>query len=141
MHPYNETIRQHFTMPKNVGALPDDSTQVGTGIVGMPGRSNVMHLQFHVDANGMIDATRFKAHGCGVAIATASWLSEHIKGMTIDQAMAVTHRDMVSALSIPTKKLHCALLAEEALQSAIANFNEKQTYVRLNDANEVTAYP
>ena len=125
---YTNKVIDHFENPKNVGSLDKDSSNVGTGLVGAPECGDVMKLQIEVDhdTNEIIDA-KFKTFGCGSAIASSSLASEWIKGKTLDVAHTIQNTDIVEELSLPPVKIHCSVLAEDAIKAAIKDYKSKQT--------------
>ena len=122
---YSDKVIDHFNNPRNVGNLDKDSEQVGTGIVGAPECGDVMRLQIQVK-DGVINDAKFKTFGCGSAIASSSLATEWIKGRTIDEAMAIKNTEIVQELSLPPVKIHCSVLAEDAIKSAIADYKSKR---------------
>ncbi len=123
---YSEKVIEHFKHPKNVGTLDKSSKNVGTGLVGAPECGDVMRLQIEVDeATGKINDAKFKTFGCGSAIASSSLATEWLKGKTLDQAEAIDNMDIVEELALPPVKIHCSVLAEDAIKSAIADYKEK----------------
>ena len=124
---YTNKVIDHFENPKNVGSLDKDSSSVGTGLVGAPECGDVMKLQIEVDhdTNEIIDA-KFKTFGCGSAIASSSLASEWIKGKTLDKADEIQNTDIVEELSLPPVKIHCSVLAEDAIKAAIKDYKSKQ---------------
>ena len=124
---YTNKVIDHFENPKNVGSLDKDSSNVGTGLVGAPECGDVMKLQIEVDhdTNEIIDA-KFKTFGCGSAIASSSLASEWIKGKTLDEADEIQNTDIVEELSLPPVKIHCSVLAEDAIKAAIKDYKSKQ---------------
>ena len=124
---YNNKVVDHFKNPKNVGSLDKDSSSVGTGLVGAPECGDVMKLQIEVDhdTNEIIDA-KFKTFGCGSAIASSSLATEWIKGKTLDDANEIQNTDIVEELSLPPVKIHCSVLAEDAIKAAIKDYKSKQ---------------
>jgi len=124
---YTNKVIDHFENPKNVGSLDKDSSSVGTGLVGAPECGDVMKLQIEVDhdTNEIIDA-KFKTFGCGSAIASSSLASEWIKGKTLDEAHTIQNTDIVEELSLPPVKIHCSVLAEDAIKAAIKDYKSKQ---------------
>ena len=129
---YTNKVIDHFENPKNVGSLDKDSTSVGTGLVGAPECGDVMKLQIEVDhdTNEIIDA-KFKTFGCGSAIASSSLASEWIKGKTLDEADEIQNTDIVEELSLPPVKIHCSVLAEDAIKAAIKDYKSKQVTQQL----------
>ena len=124
---YTNKVIDHFENPKNVGSLDKDSSSVGTGLVGAPECGDVMKLQIEVDhdTNEIVDA-KFKTFGCGSAIASSSLASEWIKGKTLDEADEIQNTDIVEELSLPPVKIHCSVLAEDAIKAAIKDYKSKQ---------------
>ncbi len=122
---YSEKVLSHYEHPRNVGNLDKDAKNVGTGIVGAPECGDVMKLQIQVDDTGKIVDAKFKTFGCGSAIASSSLATEWIKGRTIDEAMAIKNTEIVQELSLPPVKIHCSVLAEDAIKSAIQDYQEK----------------
>lgn len=124
---YTNKVIDHFENPKNVGSLDKDSSSVGTGLVGAPECGDVMKLQIEVDhdTNEIIDA-KFKTFGCGSAIASSSLATEWIKGKTLDDANEIQNTDIVEELSLPPVKIHCSVLAEDAIKAAIKDYKSKQ---------------
>ena len=123
---YNEKIIDHYENPRNVGTLDKDDENVGTGLVGAPACGDVMRLQIKVDDQGIIQDAKFKTFGCGSAIASSSLATEWLKGKTIDQALAIKNTDIVAELSLPPVKIHCSVLAEDAIKAAIEDFKKKR---------------
>ena len=124
---YSNKVIDHYENPRNVGSLPKDDTNVGTGLVGAPECGDVMKLQVKVNPDtGVIDDAKFKTFGCGSAIASSSLATEWLKGKTVDQALAIKNTDIVAELSLPPVKIHCSVLAEDAIKAALKNYQEKQ---------------
>ncbi len=123
---YSEKVLDHYNNPRNVGALPKDDPTVGTGVVGAPECGDVMKLQIKVGANGVIEDARFKTFGCGSAIASSSLATEWVKGKTLAEAAAIRNTDIVQDLNLPPIKIHCSVLAEDAIRAALADFAAKQ---------------
>ena len=122
---YSEKVLEHFQHPKNVGTLDKSKTTVGTGLVGAPECGDVMRLQIEVDASGVIKDAKFKTFGCGSAIASSSLATEWLKGKTLDQASGIDNMDIVEELELPPVKIHCSVLAEDAIKAAIKDYQEK----------------
>jgi nitrogen fixation NifU-like protein len=123
---YSEKVLDHFQHPKNVGTLDKSKKNVGTGLVGAPECGDVMRLQIEVDEiSGMITDAKFKTFGCGSAIASSSLATEWLKGKSIDEALAIDNMDIVEELALPPVKIHCSVLAEDAIKSAIADYRKK----------------
>lgn len=123
---YSNKVLDHYENPRNVGKLDDNDVNVGTGMVGAPACGDVMRLQIKVTEDGMIEDAKFKTYGCGSAIASSSLLTEWVKGRTLDEATAIKNMDIVNELSLPPVKIHCSVLAEDAIKSAIANVKQKR---------------
>ena len=124
---YSEKVVDHYTNPRNIGTLDKGSDKVGTGLVGAPECGDVMRLQIQVDdATGVIEDAKFKTFGCGSAIASSSLATEWLKGKTIDQALEIDNMDMVEELALPPVKIHCSVLAEDAIKSAINDYRTKR---------------
>ena len=124
---YSNKVIDHYENPRNVGSLPKDDANVGTGLVGAPECGDVMKLQVKVNPEtGVIDDAKFKTFGCGSAIASSSLATEWLKGKTIDEAMAIKNTAIVEELALPPVKVHCSVLAEDAIKAAIKNYQDKQ---------------
>ena len=124
---YSSKVIEHYENPRNVGALSKENPSVGTGLVGAPECGDVMKLQVQVNpTTGVIDDAKFKTFGCGSAIASSSLATEWLRGKTVDQALAIKNTDIVSELSLPPVKIHCSVLAEDAIKAAIADYKKKQ---------------
>ncbi len=123
---YSEKVIEHAENPRNVGTLDKNDDTVGTGLVGAPACGDVMRLQIKVGANGVIEDAKFKTFGCGSAIASSSLATEWIKGKSIEEAEAIKNSDIVTELNLPPVKIHCSVLAEDAIKSAIADYRAKQ---------------
>lgn len=121
---YSEKLIDHYENPRNVGKFDIDDT-VGTGMVGAPACGDVMKLQIKVDENGIITDARFKTYGCGSAIASSSLVTEWVKGMHIDQASVLKNSDIAEELALPPVKIHCSILAEDAIKAAVADYRAK----------------
>ena len=124
---YNTNVINHYENPQNVGSLDKNNKNVGTGLVGAPACGDVMKLNILVDENGIIADTKFKTFGCGSAIASSSLATEWIKGKHIDEANKITNKDISQYLRLPPVKLHCSMLAEDAIKSAINDYQNKNT--------------
>jgi nitrogen fixation NifU-like protein len=122
---YSEKVLDHYNNPKNVGSLDKSSDDVGTGIVGAPECGDVMKLQIYVE-NGVIKDAKFKTFGCGSAIASSSLATEWVKGKTLEDALKIKNTDIVEELSLPPVKIHCSVLAEDAIKSAINDYKSKK---------------
>jgi nitrogen fixation NifU-like protein len=124
---YSNKVIEHYENPKNVGTLDKNDAHVGTGLVGAPACGDVMRLQIRVDDAGVIQDAKFKTFGCGSAIASSSLATEWIKGKTIDEAAQIRNSDIANELNLPPVKIHCSVLAEDAIKSAIEDFRRKQS--------------
>lgn len=122
---YSDKVIDHYNNPRNVGSLDKAKATVGTGVVGAPECGDVMKLQIQVEGDRIVDA-KFKTFGCGSAIASSSLATEWIKGKTIDEALSISNTQIVEELSLPPVKIHCSVLAEDAIKAAIADFKAKQ---------------
>jgi nitrogen fixation NifU-like protein len=126
---YSEKVLDHYANPRNVGSLDRSDPRVGTGMVGAPECGDVMKLQIQVnEETGVIEDARFKTFGCGSAIASSSLATEWVKGKTIDQALEIRNVDIVNELSLPPVKIHCSVLAEDAIKSAIEDYRKKRSH-------------
>ena len=123
---YSEKVIEHAENPRNVGTLDKSDPNVGTGLVGAPARGDVMRLQIRVSEGGVIEDAKFKTFGCGSAIASSSLATEWLKGKTVDQAETIKNVDIVNELNLPPVKIHCSVLAEDAIKSAIEDYRKKQ---------------
>jgi len=123
---YDDKVLEHYKNPRNVGSLPKDDPQVGTGIVGAPECGDVLKLQVKVDDSGRIIDAKFKTFGCGSAIASSSLATEWIKGKTVDEALKIKNTEIARELSLPPVKIHCSVLAEDAIKAAIADYLRKR---------------
>ncbi len=123
---YSEKLVDHCENPRNVGTLDRAAPDVGTGVVGAPACGDVMRLQIRVNAAGVIEEARFKTFGCGSAIASSSLVTEWVKGRTVDEALAIRNTDVARELELPPVKVHCSVLAEDAIRAAIADWRRKR---------------
>src|SRR5919201_23202 len=123
---YSEKVIEHYENPRNVGSLDAADPNVGTGLVGAPACGDVMKLQIRVNEQGVIEDAKFKTFGCGSAIASSSLATEWIKGMTVEQALAIKNTQIVEELNLPPVKIHCSVLAEDAIKGAIADYKAKR---------------
>jgi nitrogen fixation NifU-like protein len=123
---YSDKVIDHYENPRNVGTLDKDSGNVGTGMVGAPACGDVMRLQIQVNAEGVIEDAKFKTYGCGSAIASSSLLTEWVKGKTLDEARAIKNTEIAEELALPPVKVHCSVLAEDAIKAAIEDLQSKQ---------------
>ena len=128
--PYSETLLEHYSNPRNVGTFDAADPTVGTGLVGAPECGDVMRLQIKVNPEtGVIEDAKFKTFGCGSAIASSSLATEWLKGKTLEEALGIKNTEIVEELSLPPVKVHCSVLAEDAIKAAINNYRDKQTVV------------
>jgi nitrogen fixation NifU-like protein len=123
---YSKEVVDHYENPRNVGALDKEDESVGTGLVGAPACGDVMKLQIKVDAEGVIEDAKFKTFGCGSAIASSSLVTEWVKGKTLDEAGTIKNTQIAEELALPPVKIHCSVLAEDAIKAAIADFKTKK---------------
>ena len=126
---YSDKVLDHYEHPRNVGSLDKADPSVGTGIVGAPECGDVMKLQIRVNEQGVIEDAKFKTFGCGSAIASSSLATEWVKGKTVDEALEIKNTDIVNELSLPPVKIHCSVLAEDAIRAALKDYREKQASV------------
>jgi len=127
--PYSDKVLEHYEQPKNVGSLDKTDPNVGTGIVGAPECGDVMKLQLKIGPNNVVEDAKFKTFGCGSAIASSSLATEWVKGKTLDEALEIKNTDIVNELSLPPVKIHCSVLAEDAIKAAIADYKRKNGQV------------
>jgi nitrogen fixation protein NifU and related proteins len=123
---YSEEVIDHYENPRNVGSFDKGDTDVGTGIVGQPSCGDVMKLQIKVSDDGIIEDAKFKTYGCGSAIASSSLVTEWVKGKTVDEALSIKNSEIAEALALPPVKLHCSVLAEDAIKAAITDYQAKK---------------
>lgn len=123
---YSDKVLDHYENPRNVGSLDKNDPQVGTGMVGAPACGDVMKLMIKVNDNGIIEDAKFKTYGCGSAIASSSLVTEWLKGRTIDEAYAIKNSEIAEELALPPVKIHCSVLAEDAIKAAVADIKAKQ---------------
>ena len=123
---YSEKVLDHYSHPRNVGTLDPSDPNVGTGLVGAPECGDVMRLQLKITDDGVIEDAKFKTFGCGSAIASSSFATEMIKGKTIDEAFQIKNTEIVKELNLPPVKIHCSVLAEDAIKAAVSDFRAKQ---------------
>ena len=122
---YSDKVLDHYNNPRNVGSFDKADLHVGTGMVGAPACGDVMKLQIKVDENGIIQDARFKTYGCGSAIASSSLVTEWVKGKTLDEATSIKNTEIARELSLPPVKIHCSILAEDAIRAAIEDYRKK----------------
>jgi len=123
---YGPKVIDHFNNPRNVGSLDKNDKTVGTGVVGAPECGDVMKLQLKINAENVVEDAKFKTFGCGSAIASSSLATEWVKGKTVDEVLQIKNTDIVNELSLPPVKIHCSVLAEDAIRAAIADYKKKQ---------------
>lgn len=137
---YSEKVLDHYSNPRNVGSLDKSDPQVGTGIVGAPECGDVMKLQLKINpVTQIIEDAKFKTFGCGSAIASSSLATEWVKGKTVEEAMALRNTEIVQELALPPVKIHCSVLAEDAIKAALADYQEKQRALEAAAENPVAA--
>lgn len=124
---YSDKVLDHYENPRNVGSFEKGDTSVGTGMVGAPACGDVMKLQIKVNNDGVIEDARFKTYGCGSAIASSSLLTEWVKGKTLDQAGQIKNTEIADELALPPVKIHCSVLAEDAIKAAISDYQQKNS--------------
>ncbi len=125
---YSKKVLDHYDNPRNVGKMDTEDDHVGTGMVGAPACGDVMRLQIKVGDDGVIEDAKFKTYGCGSAIASSSLLTEWVKGRTLDEASAIKNSEIAEELALPPVKIHCSVLAEDAIKAAIQDFKAKQDH-------------
>jgi nitrogen fixation NifU-like protein len=125
--PYSQKVIDHYENPRNVGAFDKSDPTVGTGIVGAPECGDVMKLQLKINADGVIEDAKFKTFGCGSAIASSSLATEMVKGRTVEEALQIKNTEIVQELALPPVKIHCSVLAEDAIKAAIYDYQQKRT--------------
>ena len=130
---YSEQVIEHYENPRNVGSFAKDEEGVGTGMVGAPACGDVMRLQIKVNEQGIIADARFQTYGCGSAIASSSLVTEWVKGKTLDQAGSIKNSQIAEELALPPVKIHCSILAEDAIKAAIADYRSKQKVRELEE--------
>jgi nitrogen fixation NifU-like protein len=123
---YSDKVIDHYENPRNVGTLDKQDPNVGTGLVGAPACGDVMRLQLKISDEGIIEDAKFKTFGCGSAIASSSLVTEWVKGKSVDQAMTISNKDVARELALPPVKIHCSVLAEDAIKAAIDDFKKKR---------------
>jgi len=124
--PYSDKVLDHYSNPRNVGSFPKEESNVGTGIVGAPECGDVMKLQLKISDDGIVQDARFKTFGCGSAIASSSYVTELVKGKTVDEVMKIKNTHIVQELSLPPVKIHCSVLAEDGIKAAIADWKKRR---------------
>lgn len=131
---YDEKVVDHYENPRNVGTLDELDPNVGSGLIGSPSCGDVMRLQIKVDDEGIIEDAKFKAYGCGSAIASSSVITEWVKGKSVDEALKVKNAQIAEELALPPVKVHCSVLAEDAVKAAVDNYKSKQGFMNKEDA-------
>jgi nitrogen fixation NifU-like protein len=134
---YSKKVIDHYENPRNVGALDKNEANVGTGLVGAPACGDVMKLQIKVNDEGVIEDAKFKTFGCGSAIASSSLITEWVKGKTVEQALTIKNTDVAQELALPPVKIHCSVLAEDAIKAAIADYQKKRGQIPTVASNTV----
>jgi nitrogen fixation NifU-like protein len=125
---YSSKLLDHYEKPRNVGGFDKNDPNVGTGVVGAPACGDVMKLQIKIDDHGVIQDAKFKTFGCGAAIASSSLITEWVKGKNLDEAMAIKNTEVADELALPPVKIHCSVLAEEAIKAAIHDYKQKNSH-------------
>ncbi|MBB2932225.1 MULTISPECIES: Fe-S cluster assembly scaffold IscU [Paraburkholderia] len=138
---YSDKVLDHYENPRNVGSFGKDDDAVGTGMVGAPACGDVMKLQIRVNRDGVIEDAKFKTYGCGSAIASSSLVTEWVKGKTLDEAMSIRNTQIAEELALPPVKIHCSILAEDAIKAAVADFRSRQRAADSHDADLTTEQP
>jgi len=123
---YSEKVIEHYENPRNVGGFDKNDPTIATGMVGAPACGDVMKLQLKIDGNGIIEDAKFKTYGCGSAIASSSLVTEWVKGKSIDEATAISNMDIAEELALPPVKIHCSILAEDAIKAAVEDYKSRQ---------------
>ena len=136
---YSDKVLDHYENPRNVGSFKKDESGVGTGMVGAPACGDVMKLQIKVGADGRIEDAKFKTYGCGSAIASSSLVTEWVKGKTLDQAMSIRNTQIAEELALPPVKIHCSILAEDAIKAAVADYRKKHADAPASEDQPATA--
>jgi len=136
---YSDKVLEHYSNPRNVGSFAKDEANVGTGIVGAPECGDVMKLQLKINDNGVVEDAKFKTFGCGSAIASSSFVTELVKGKTVDEAMQIKNTMIVEELSLPPVKIHCSVLAEDGIKAAISDWKKKWARKETAPADEKKA--
>ena len=137
---YSQKVIDHYENPRNVGKLNENDEDVGTGMVGAPACGDVMRLQIRVSHNGIIEDAKFKTYGCGSAIASSSLLTEWVRGKSLDEAGAIRNTEIAQELSLPPVKIHCSVLAEDAIKAAIKDYKNKNELIRPENAEPDNRY-
>ncbi len=138
---YSEKLLDHYEKPRNVGSFDKDEDGVATGMVGAPACGDVMKLQIKVGKDGVIEDARFKTYGCGSAIASSSLVTEWVKGKTLDQALSIRNTQIAEELALPPVKIHCSILAEDAIRAAIADYRTRNAAAQTSEAGYPACAP
>ena len=138
---YSDKVIEHYENPRNVGTMDKNDENVGTGLVGAPACGDVMRLQLKISDAGVIEDAKFKTFGCGSAIASSSLVTEWVKGKTLEEAVQITNKEIAQELSLPPVKIHCSVLAEDAIKAAIADFRKKRAAKAGEPATAAVAAP
>jgi len=136
---YSDKVLDHYSNPRNVGSLPKDDPNVGTGVVGAPECGDVMKLQLKISDDGVVQDAKFKTFGCGSAIASSSYVTELVKGKTVDEVLEIKNTHIVQELSLPPVKIHCSVLAEDGIKAAISDWKKKRGQDAANDEENKVA--
>jgi nitrogen fixation protein NifU and related proteins len=136
---YSDKVLDHYENPRNVGSFAKDASDVGTGMVGAPACGDVMKLQIRVGKDGVIEDAKFKTYGCGSAIASSSLVTEWVKGKTLDQAAAIRNTEIAEELALPPVKIHCSILAEDAIKAAVADYRTRHGGATANAEQDAPA--
>jgi len=136
---YSDKVLDHYSTPRNVGSLPKDDPNVGTGVVGAPECGDVMKLQLKISDDGVVQDAKFKTFGCGSAIASSSYVTELVKGKTVDEVLEIKNTHIVQELSLPPVKIHCSVLAEDGIKAAISDWKKKRGQDAANDEENKVA--
>jgi len=136
---YSEKVIDHYENPRNAGAFDEGDDSIGTGMVGAPACGDVMRLQIRVNAQGVIEDARFKTYGCGSAIASSSLVTEWVRGRTLDEALSIKNSQIAEELALPPVKIHCSILAEDAIKAAVADFRARHTIQGAAGSDELLA--
>ncbi|CAA7259535.1 unnamed protein product [Cyclocybe aegerita] len=137
---YHEKVISHYEKPRNVGSLPKNDVDVGTGLVGAPACGDVMKLQIRVDENGIISDVKFKTFGCGSAIASSSYMTERVMGLSLEEAGKIKNTEIAKELCLPPVKLHCSMLAEDAIRSAIRDYRSKRAQLTADGSTKKAGF-
>ena len=138
---YGDKVLDHYENPRNVGTMDKNDPNVGTGLVGAPACGDVMRLQIKIADDGMIQDAKFKTFGCGSAIASSSLVTEWVKGKSVDEAMTITNKHIAKELALPPVKIHCSVLAEDAIRAAIADWKKKKGLAAASEADKHATPP